>query len=226
MIYSFSHLHTCDNWLLLLHSSSQAFFLLVVFLLFFVLFCSCFVSWFVSCCFSFFPFAFFFALVLPSSSLLPFTKVQTSCWKTFSDLCWVSYWSFTASDNDKTSSKQLSQLWQKKKWNKIWRFPNWKQWLQEFSGNLKDRKESLSRYNTDIILYPEMLWYCICRMDVCTNRKPAPLQVVLIIIFPGEAAPRATGKSKELIINIRSQAGKQPVISKTGCQQPLLEGRL
>lgn len=99
---------------------------------------------------------------------------------------------------------------------------------------------SLSRYSTDIILYPEMLGYSICfklsrhplhlQNGCVQNRKPAPLQVLLIFIFSGEAVPRATGKSKEFIINVRSQGGRQPIIYKAGCQQgqqhSLVEGRL
>lgn len=93
----------------------------------------------------------------------------------------------------------------------------------------------------DITLYPEVLGYSVCfklsrhplhlQNAYVQNRKPAPFQVLLIFIFPREAVPRATGKSEEfIIINIRSQGGRQPIVYKAGCQQgqqhSLVEGRL
>lgn len=113
--------------------------------------------------------------------------------------------------------------------SKIWHFPSWKCWLQEFSWNVKERIISLSRYKVDTILYPQILWHIIhCKISRSSlhlqnlsmyKQKPCPFQMLLIFRaltfrLPGEEVPSATRKSKELIINVRLQGGNKQLFIK------------
>jgi len=83
------------------------------------------------------------------------------------------------------------------------------QWKCEGKNNITvEIQYCIHRYYDTVFAtkYPE--GHCICRIEVCTNRKLAPFQVLLIVgllIFrlSREEVPSTTRKSKELITNVR-----------------------
>lgn len=79
---------------------------------------------------------------------------------------------------------------------------------------MKERVISLSRYNTvstdTVIQYSlQNIQEATAFAEVCTNRKCAPFQVLLIFRLPGEVVPSTTRKSRESITNVRLQGRRQ-----------------